>query len=151
MIRFSCELFSAVARLLGNGDVGHRRRPIVSGRNNFKGLADYDLFAADIRLQTERYEMVCHTGEPRRSTTRTPPDSASSCQSVFHDSKGKPFESGEYRFAKRRILVSPAFVTSARSLRKLSQCPVSHKGHRASSFCRRQTSERRSGLVAEMV
>ena len=51
-----------------------------SGRNNFKGLADYDVFTADVRLQTERYEVVCHTGERLRSTTRAPPDSATFCQ-----------------------------------------------------------------------
>ena len=107
---FFCELFTAVARHTGNGDGGHRRRPTVSGRNNFKGLADYDAFTADVGLQTERYEAVCHTGEPLRSTTRAPPDSATFCRQF-----------GEYRFAKRRILVSPALVTSAPSLRKLSK------------------------------
>ena len=80
LISFSCELFSAVARLIGNGDVGHRRRASVSGRNNFTGLADYDVFTADIRLQTERYEMVGLIGKPLRNTTRAPPDSATSCQ-----------------------------------------------------------------------
>ena len=66
-------------RQLGADEYVPRRRPKVSGRNKFKGLADYDVFTADVRLQTERYEAVCHTGEPLRSTTRAYPDSATFC------------------------------------------------------------------------
>ena len=105
-----CELIALFAPLRGSGDGVHRHRPSVSGRNNFKGLADYDVFTADVRLQTERYEVVCHSGELLCCTARAYLDSATFCRQF-----------GGYRFAKRRILVSPALVTSAPSLRKLSK------------------------------
>lgn len=67
-------------RQLGADDYVPRRRPQFSERNNFKGLADYDVLTADVRLQTERYEVVCHIGERLRSTHRAPPDSATMWQ-----------------------------------------------------------------------
>ena len=102
--------------------------------------------------------MVCLSGEPLRSTTRVPPDSATFCQSVFSDSKAKPFECGEYSFAKRRIPVSPALVTSALSLRKLSKarCHTKDTGllvltkSNDETLRRRRSSEYSFGLVAEM-
>ena len=119
ILRFSCELFPAAAHPRGNGDGVHRHRPTVSGRNNFTGHADYDVFTADVRLQTERYKAVLHTGEPLRHATRVSPGAAILCRTVFRQSDRKQFETGEYRFAKRRIPVSPALVTSALSLSKL--------------------------------
>jgi len=85
--------------------------PTHSGRTHFTGLADHEAFAADARLQTERYEAV-----GLRSATRVSRVSASDCR-----------EFGECRFARRRIPVSPAHVTSALSLRELTKPGVTQR------------------------
>lgn len=83
------------------------------------GLADHDAFTADVRLQTERYEQVCRRwdkspGESARNATRAARLSASIC-----------WQFRDYRFASRRISVSPTHVTSALGLPRAFQSPVS--------------------------
>ena len=135
-VEFFCELFSAFARHIRNGDGCHRHRRTVSRRTNFTGFVDHDVFTADVRLQTERSAVVCHTGEPLRSATRVSPVPDFDI-----------WEIGEYRFARRRILVSPPHVTSAFGLRLLSKPGVT-KRTPGFIFCRRQrTSDSAAGRV----
>jgi len=41
----------------------------VQGCSNFNGFADHDAFTADVRLHTERYEVVRRRSEPTLRAT----------------------------------------------------------------------------------
>ena len=77
-------------------------------------------------------------GEPLHNATRASSVPAASSRSVFADSDRKRSECEEYRFARRRIPVSPAHVTSV-----LRGCAFS-----TSESCCRTDDQRSGGLVA---
>jgi hypothetical protein len=97
---------SGVYRALAMAVIVIERR--WQGRSSFTGLADHDAFTADVRTQSERYEVARHIGESSRSATRASRVPASDCR-----------EFDKHRFAARRLPVPPAHVTSASSLREL--------------------------------